>query len=101
MSPCQGEFVRLCLAGAVDDNCYRGAGSAAQAVFDHLLEVAAFSRFTVNMGDDIAGLYAGKMRRPSGYHLLDDNPAVGPGNAINANAAEVAGRVGSTGWSCH
>jgi hypothetical protein len=99
LSPGQSKFVRFCLAGTADDNCYRGAGSAAQAILDHLLEVASFGRLAINMRDDVAGLYAGKMRRPTGYHLLDDNPAVGPWSAVNADAAEVAGRVCCIGRS--
>jgi len=101
LSPGKGEFERLCFAGAVDDDCYRRSGSAAQAVLDHLPEVASRGRFAIDMGDDVACLDAGEMGRPAGDHLLDDYSAVGPGRTVNADAAEIPGGICRRCRNCH
>lgn len=93
LAPDQIVFTKSCLAGAMDDNCYRCVCPATQAMVDHIAKVTPLSRFAINMGENVTDLHAGKICRAAGDQLLDDNSAVCQRSAVNADATKISGRV--------
>lgn len=72
-------------------------GATTQAVVDQLLEVAPARRFAVDVGDQVSYPDASQMGRSAGHELPDHNLSVGPGDAINADTAEIGGGVTRSG----
>ena len=91
----QCEVERLFLARAMNAEEHPGPGPAAQAVLDHIPEVAPPGRLAVDMGDDIAGPHPCQMRRASGHQLLHHDLPVGQRDAVDADPPELPGGVGS------
>ena len=95
----QIEAERLFLAGALDDDEDFCAGPAPQAMLDNISEIAPHGLFAVDAGDDVTGLYSGEMSGPAGYELLYLDPAVGQGDPVYADPAEVFRGIAGPGCS--
>ena len=85
------ERVRFELTGSVDSDGNSCSGLAAQPVLNHLLEITPFSCLAIDMGNDIANLYAGQLGRTTGHQLLDNDSAICPRRSVNTDTAEVFG----------
>jgi len=89
----QDEPERFLFSGAQDIELDLGSAPAAQPIFDHVAEIASLRGFAVDMGDDVADPYASQMGGAAGDQLFHDNLPVGPGETVDADAAEVSGGV--------
>ena len=94
MSSCR--LVRLKRSGfspALDDDEHLGAGTAAQTVLDHVVEVASLRRFAVDMGNYIADSDPRKVGGTAGHELPHHDPSVRQRDAVDADPAELAAEL--------
>lgn len=61
---------------------------------NHVPEIAPLGRFAINVGDDVACLETCLLCRSAADELFYHDPAVRPGDAVDAHAAKVLCGVG-------
>ncbi len=86
--------MRFSFSMAMDLQGDGGAGPSPEPMVDQLPEIVSLGRFSVYVGDDVAGLYARLMGRTAGHQLPDNDLSVGLRNTVDPDAAEVLRRRG-------
>ncbi len=86
----EGEVELLLLAGALNGEQDLGAGPAAEAAFDEVLEVAPPGRLAVDVGNDVADPDPRQMGRAAGHQLPDRDLAVGQRDAVDRTVFAMA-----------